>query len=174
MTFAKGRGGAAKGPEASTSGSAPNGDGGSSVDQTLIRELAALLKETDLTEIEIERQGLRVRVSRQGGMAVHQVPMMLGPSVAPIAAADLKPADLATHPGAVHSPMVGTVYVAPAPGSAPFIKVGDMVTEGQTILIVEAMKTMNPIPAPRAGRVTQILVSDGQPVEYGETLMIVE
>lgn len=173
MTFAKGRASAAKGQESGTGGSVPNGNGESSVDQTLIRELAALFKETDLTEIEIERQGLRVRVSRQGGMAVHHAPIMHAPVSAPVAS-DLKPADLASHAGAVHSPMVGTVYVAPAPGAAPFIKIGDMVTEGQTILIVEAMKTMNPIPAPRAGRVTQILVSDGQPVEYGETLIIVE
>jgi acetyl-CoA carboxylase biotin carboxyl carrier protein len=150
------------------------GDGGS-VDQKLIRELAALLKETELTEIEIERQGFRLRVSRQsGGSVVHAVAPIATNSGGVAPAVESKPVDLATHPGAVHSPMVGTVYVAPSPGAAAFVKVGDSVTEGQTILIVEAMKTMNPIPAPRAGRVTQILVSDGQPVEYGETLMVIE
>jgi acetyl-CoA carboxylase biotin carboxyl carrier protein len=165
MAFVKGRGGLGK----------QRSDGGG-VDQKLIRELAALLKETELTEIEVEHKGFRVRVSRQGGPVIHHAvaqPVM-GNSGGSPAIGESKPLDLATHPGAVHSPMVGTVYVAPSPGAAPFVKVGDAVAEGQTVLIVEAMKTMNPIPAPRAGRITQILVSDGQPVEYGETLMVIE
>jgi acetyl-CoA carboxylase biotin carboxyl carrier protein len=168
MAFVKRRGG---------SGKQPANDGGG-VDQKLIRELAALLKETDLTEIEVERQGFRLRVSRQGGGGAvihHAMAPAVGVAHAPAGpVAEAKAVDLTTHPGAVHSPMVGTVYVAPSPGAAPFVKIGDAVSEGQTVLIVEAMKTMNPIPAPRAGRITQILVSDGQPVEYGETLMVIE
>jgi acetyl-CoA carboxylase biotin carboxyl carrier protein len=138
----------------------------------MIRALAALLKETDLTEIELERAGLRVRVSRAGGIAAFAPAAVSAPSQAAPAAAG--PVDISKHPGAVHSPMVGTVYVAPAPGSQPFVKVGDSVAEGQTLLIVEAMKTMNPIAAPRSGKITQILISDGQPVEFGETLMVIE
>ncbi len=141
------------------------------VDAGAIRELAELLKETGLTEIEIEANGARLRVSKQTGGAM----MAAAPAPAPgaaTAAAPGKPAG--PHPGAVPSPMVGTVYLSPEPGAKAFVNVGQTVKEGDTLFIVEAMKTMNPIPAPRAGRVTQILVSDGQPVEYGETLMIVE
>ncbi len=148
----------------------PNGE------HEMIRALAALLKETDLTEIELERAGLRVRVSRAGGIAAFApaAAPVSAPSHAVPAAAAAGPVDISKHPGAVHSPMVGTVYVAPAPGSQPFVKVGDSVAEGQTLLIVEAMKTMNPIAAPRSGKITQILISDGQPVEFGETLMVIE
>ncbi|MBR0796801.1 acetyl-CoA carboxylase biotin carboxyl carrier protein [Bradyrhizobium jicamae] len=146
-------------------------------DSALIRELALLLAETNLTEIEIERAGLRVRVARNISIAA-SVPA--GPIqtavVAPVAAAPAAtPAtDLAKHPGVVPSPMVGTAYWSPEPGAKPFIEVGAKVSAGQTLLIIEAMKTMNQIPSPRAGTVTQILVEDGQPVEFGEPLVIIE
>jgi acetyl-CoA carboxylase biotin carboxyl carrier protein len=139
----------------------------------LIRDLAAILEETGLSEIEIEKAGLRVRVARTIQVIAAAPTGATAPApVAPRSGA--KPMDLSSHPGLVTSPMVGTAYVAPAPGAAPFVKVGDMVGEGQTLLIIEAMKTMNQIPSPRAGRVTQIIISDGQPVEFGEPLMVVE
>jgi acetyl-CoA carboxylase biotin carboxyl carrier protein len=142
-------------------------------DSALIRELALLLDETNLTEIEIERAGLRVRVARNISIAA-AMPASYAPG-APAAAAGPPPvADLAKHPGVVPSPMVGTVYWASEPGAKPFIEVGAKVAAGQTLLIIEAMKTMNQIPAPRAGTVTQILVEDGVPVEYGEPLVIIE
>ena len=143
-------------------------------DSALIRELALLLAETDLTEIEIERAGLRVRVARNVSIAA-SVPASVQPApVAAVAAAPAAAADLAKHPGAVPSPMVGTAYWAPEPGAKPFVEVGTKVSAGQTLLIIEAMKTMNQIPSPRAGTVTQILVEDGQPVEFGEPLVIIE
>jgi len=150
----------------------------SSDDSALIRELALLLDETSLTEIEIERAGLRVRVARNVSIAA-AVPAaipMAGPAVAAAsaAAAAAAVADLSKHPGVVPSPMVGTAYWAPEPGAKPFIEVGSKVSAGQTLLIIEAMKTMNQIPSPRAGTVTQILVEDGQPVEFGEPLVIIE
>ncbi|MBV9991538.1 MAG: acetyl-CoA carboxylase biotin carboxyl carrier protein [Alphaproteobacteria bacterium] len=151
-----------------------NGDKSrSGVDAEAVRELAALLNETGLTEIEIEHNGARIRVSRQVGGAIMQAappmasaPAMPGPAEAP-AAPKGPPA------GAVPSPMVGTVYVAPEPGKPPFVKVGDSVKEGDTLLIVEAMKTMNPIAAPRSGKITEICVSDAQPVEFGQTLLVI-
>jgi acetyl-CoA carboxylase biotin carboxyl carrier protein len=148
-------------------------------DSALIRELALLLDETSLTEIEIERAGLRVRVARNISVAA-SVPQAYMPATAaaaaPVAAvpAVAVVADLAKHPGAVPSPMVGTCYWSPEPGAKPFVEVGTKVSAGQTLLIIEAMKTMNQIPSPRAGTVTQILVEDGQPVEFGEPLMIIE
>ncbi|MGE5157202.1 MAG: acetyl-CoA carboxylase biotin carboxyl carrier protein [Gemmatimonas sp.] len=148
----------------------------SSEDSTLIRELALLLDETSLSEIEIERAGLRVRVARSINIAT-SVPVPVQPAApgptpsAPAAAAAM---DLSKHPGMVPSPMVGTAYWAPEPGAKPFIEVGAKVSQGQTLLIIEAMKTMNQIPSPRAGTVTQILVEDGQPVEFGEPLVIIE
>lgn len=143
-------------------------------DSALIRELALLLAETNLTEIEIERAGLRVRVARNVSIAA-SVPASVQPAqVAAVAAAPAAGADLAKHPGAVPSPMVGTAYWAPEPGAKPFVEVGAKVSAGQTLLIIEAMKTMNQIPSPRAGTVTQILVEDGQPVEFGEPLVIIE
>jgi acetyl-CoA carboxylase biotin carboxyl carrier protein len=151
-----------------------------SSDSALIRELALLLDETSLTEIEIERAGLRVRVARNISIdaSVASVPTAIGATAsAPAAAAasaSTAAADLSKHPGAVPSPMVGTAYWAPEPGAKPFIEVGAKVSVGQTLLIIEAMKTMNQIPSPRAGTVTQILVEDGQPVEYGEPLVIIE
>ena len=142
-------------------------------DSALIRELALLLDETNLTEIEIERAGLRVRVARNISIAA-SVPAVAhaahtAPTAVPAAAADL-----AKHPGLVPSPMVGTAYWSPEPGAKPFIEVGSKVSAGQTLLIIEAMKTMNQIPSPRAGTVTQILIEDGQPVEFGEPLVIIE
>ncbi|NEW94832.1 acetyl-CoA carboxylase biotin carboxyl carrier protein [Rhodopseudomonas sp. BR0M22] len=144
-------------------------------DSSLIRELAVLLDETNLTEIEIERAGLRVRVARNVSIAA-AVPAAYAPAPAAkaTASADATAADLAKHPGAVTSPMVGTVYWAPEPGAKPFIDVGSRVSVGETLFIVEAMKTMNQIPSPRAGIVTQILVEDGQPVEFGEPLVVIE
>ena len=143
----------------------------SSVDKDLIRELAKLLDETGLTEIEIERAGLRVRVGRAAATQVTTLPaaVVAGSFAVPAAGADL-----AKHPGTVTSPMVGTAYMGPSPGAKPFVDVGSTVAVGDTLLIVEAMKTMNQIPAPRAGRVTKILIEDGQPVEFGEPLMIIE
>jgi acetyl-CoA carboxylase biotin carboxyl carrier protein len=147
-------------------------------DGALIRELALLLDETSLTEIEIERAGLRVRVARNLSIAA-SVPVASAPIAAATpspttAAATATAADFSKHPGAVPSPMVGTAYWAPEPGAKPFIEVGSKVSAGQTLLIIEAMKTMNQIPSPRAGTVTQILVEDGQPVEFGEPLVIIE
>ncbi|MGA8902114.1 acetyl-CoA carboxylase biotin carboxyl carrier protein [Bradyrhizobium sp.] len=146
-------------------------------DGALIRELALLLDETSLTEIEIERAGLRVRVARNVSIAA-SVPAVAHVAAPPpalaAAAAPAATVDMAKHPGAVPSPMVGTAYWASEPGAKPFIEVGTKVSVGQTLLIIEAMKTMNQIPSPRAGTVTQILVEDGQPVEFGEPLVIIE
>jgi acetyl-CoA carboxylase biotin carboxyl carrier protein len=136
------------------------------IDAEAIRELSELLAETGLTEIEIEHNGARIRVSRAAtGVAV------AAPAAAP-ALAPPAPAASGPHPGAVPSPMVGTVYLAPEPGKPNFVKVGQSIKEGDTLFIVEAMKTMNPITAPRAGTITEISVSNGQPVEYGQTLLV--
>ena len=143
-------------------------------DSALIRELALLLDETSLTEIEIERAGLRLRVARNLSIAASVPANVQVPAAAPSSAAPAASADIAKHPGAVPSPMVGTAYWASEPGAKPFVEVGAKVTVGQTLLIIEAMKTMNQIPSPRAGTVTQILVEDGQPVEFGEPLVIIE
>jgi acetyl-CoA carboxylase biotin carboxyl carrier protein len=146
-------------------------------DSALIRELALLLDETSLTEIEIERAGLRVRVARNISIAASVPAAVQAAASAPAPANSPTPAsvaDFSDHPGAVPSPMVGTAYWAPEPGAKPFIEVGAKVSVGQTLLIIEAMKTMNQIPSPRAGTVMQILVEDGQPVEYGEPLVIIE
>jgi acetyl-CoA carboxylase biotin carboxyl carrier protein len=142
-------------------------------DSALIRELALLLDETSLTEIEIERAGLRVRVARNISIAA-SMPANFQPAVSASAAVSAAPATIADHPGVVPSPMVGTAYWSPEPGAKPFIEVGSKVSAGQTLLIIEAMKTMNQIPSPRAGTVTQLLVEDGQPVEFGEPLVIIE
>ena len=146
------------------------------IDKEMIRELAKLLDETGLTEIEVEHGDLRVRVRRQSG--AKNFPMVAAPVIpAPPPMAALPPAGLADptqHPGVITSPMVGTAYVGPEPGARPFVDVGSTVTVGQTLLIIEAMKTMNQIPAPRAGTVSKILIEDGQPVEFGEPLLIIE
>jgi acetyl-CoA carboxylase biotin carboxyl carrier protein len=147
------------------------------LDKDLIRELAKLLEETGLGEIEIQQEGFKIRVARPTTHAVAgslpaSVPALAG--VAQQGAEPKRPADVAAHPGVVKSPMVGTVYRAPAPGSPPFVEPGSEVKQGQIILIIEAMKTMNQIPSPRDGRVSDILVTDSQPVEYGEPLLIIE
>jgi acetyl-CoA carboxylase biotin carboxyl carrier protein len=151
--------------------------GKAGVDRELIRELAQLLDETGLTEIEIDREGMRVRVARQvfGGAAAPPSPAALQAAAPaegePAAVGDSDPGK---HPGCIRSPMVGTAYLAPEPGAQPFVGIGSRVVQGQTILIIEAMKTMNHIPAPKAGVVTRILVGNRQPVEFGEPLAIVE
>ncbi len=151
---------------------AKDGKEKSGFEHEAIRELAQLLVETGLSEIEIEKSGLRIRVARNLSIAAAAVPVASGVGVvAPVAAA---PADAASHPGAVKSPMVGTAYRAPEPGAASFIEIGARVSQGQTLLIIEAMKTMNHIPAPRAGTITQILFENGQPVEFGEPLVVIE
>ncbi|MBK1670423.1 acetyl-CoA carboxylase, biotin carboxyl carrier protein [Rhodovibrio sodomensis] len=148
-------------------------------DEELVRRLSHLLKETDLSEIEYETGGHRIRVARQINVqaTAPAAPAQPAPAGGEPASAP-KPGPEATAeqvpPGAVTSPMVGTVYVGPDPNSAPFVQVGDQVSEGQTLLIIEAMKVMNPMPAPRAGTVTQIMISDGQPVEFGEPLLVLE
>jgi acetyl-CoA carboxylase biotin carboxyl carrier protein len=143
------------------------------IDHDLIRELARLLDETGLTEIEFERDGHRVRVARQAHMigAAHALPT---PVEAAVRASEAGSVDPAKHPGVITSPMVGTAYLAPEPGARPFVEVGARVRAGDTLLIVEAMKTMNQIPAPRAGTLIQVLIEDGQPVEFGEPLMIID
>ena len=143
-------------------------------ERELIRGLASLLDETNLTEIEVEREGLRVRVVRGVSVAAASMQFATAPVVAAAPAPGADGSDITKHPGMVPSPMVGTAYVAPEPGAKPFVDVGSQVSAGETLLIIEAMKTMNQIPAPRAGTVTQILFEDGQPVEFGEPLMIIE
>ncbi|WP_454849286.1 acetyl-CoA carboxylase biotin carboxyl carrier protein [Rhizobium binxianense] len=150
------------------------------IDQALIRDLANILNDTDLTEIEVEQEDLRIRVSRAGSTQFVQAPVsaptfaaaapVAGPAIAaaPAAAAGRNPANV------VNAPMVGTVYMAPAPGARAFIEVGAMVKEGQTLIIIEAMKTMNQIPSPKSGKVTEILVEDAMPVEYGQPLVVIE
>lgn len=146
----------------------------SPIDQDLIRALAALLHETDLTEIEVDQEGLRVRVSRSAPAATVVASAPPSDRSAPAAEAAPSRPGPASDAGAVKSPMVGTAYTSPEPGARPYVEVGDAVQEGQTIMIVEAMKTMNQIPAPRSGKITAIFVEDGQPVEYGEPLVAIE
>jgi acetyl-CoA carboxylase biotin carboxyl carrier protein len=149
----------------------------SAIDHDLIRELAKLLEETGLTEIEFEREGQRVRVARRARRPAAAASAASGAAaVAPPAggAADDGPADLTGHPGLVTSPMVGIAYLGPEPGARAYVEIGSRVRAGETLLIVEAMKTMNQIPSTRAGTVIQVLIEDGQPVESGEPLMIIE
>ncbi|MDV4156986.1 acetyl-CoA carboxylase biotin carboxyl carrier protein [Rhizobium brockwellii] len=149
----------------------------SGIDQALIRDLANILNETDLTEIEVEQDDLRIRVSRAGTPQYVQAPIAAPAFAAPAAAAAAAtPAAAPSRNPAnvVNAPMVGTVYMAPAPGARAFIEVGATVKEGQTLIIIEAMKTMNQIPSPKSGKVTEILVDDGHPVEYGQALVVIE
>jgi acetyl-CoA carboxylase biotin carboxyl carrier protein len=159
-------------------------DASSAIDPKLVRKLADILTSTGLTEIEVEQDGLRIRVAREITMAAAPVTYAAAPAPqyapAPPPAATTPVAPSAPAPAApdrtnaVKSPMVGTVYLKPSPEAAPFVKVGDKVAAGQTLLIVEAMKTMNPIPATKAGTVIEIIVEDGQPVEFGEPLVVIE
>jgi len=150
------------------------------VDKDLIRELAALMEETGLSEIEIENDDARMRLVRAGTApaATVAIPAAAAAAAAPTPAAAAAPAagegDLSGHPGAVVSPIVGTAYNAPSPDDAPFVQIGDKVTAGQTILVIEAMKTFNEIPSPHGGTVRQILFENASPIEYGDVLMIID
>lgn len=146
-----------------------------SPEQELIRELAGLLNETGLSEIEIEKAGLKIRVARTLTVAAttHSAPLPLSSALS-TTTASAAGVDPAHHPGCVKSPMVGTIYRAPEPGAPNFVEIGTRVSQGQTLMIIEAMKTMNHIPAPKAGTVTQVLIENGQPVEFGEPLVVVE
>jgi len=152
--------------------------GGVTFDPAAIRELAKILRETDLTEIELVESDSRIRVARQ--ISVQAVAQVAAAPVAPAAGAAAPlpaapaPAAVGPHPGTVTSPMVGVAYLAPEPGATPFITVGARVTQGQTVLLIEAMKTFNQIRAPKAGTVTRILIESGSPVEYGEPLLVIE
>jgi acetyl-CoA carboxylase biotin carboxyl carrier protein len=146
------------------------------IDGDSVKQLATILNDTGLTEIEYDTGGIRIRVARSAAPApVYAAPAAVAapasPGAAPAASAG---GDVASNPGCLKSPMVGVVYVSPEPGAAPYIKVGDQVTAGQTVLIIEAMKTFNQVKAHKAGRVTQIMVADKNPVEYGEPLMLIE
>lgn len=142
-------------------------------DPELVRELAALLAETDLTEIEVEKGDLRIRVARTVTAAATPVPIVSA-QAAPLASAAAEAERVASHPGAVLSPMVGTAFRKPSPDSRAFVEVGSRVQAGDKLLLVEAMKTFNDIVAPRSGTVTAIFIEDGQPVEYGEPLLVIE
>lgn len=144
----------------------------SQIDSAAVRELAALLEETGLTEIEYATGEWRVRVARAANGVIQTMPAVLPSVAAPAAAA--APAHDAAHPGAVVSPMVGTVYMAREPGAPAFVKPGDTVKEGDTLLLIEAMKTYNEVRAPKGGRIARILVSDGDPVEFGAPLLVLE
>ncbi len=152
------------------------------IDRAAIRDLAEILNDTDLTEIEVEEKDLKIRVAREvyqttvAAPAAMAAPVAAAPAVAavPAAANDAPAAVDASHPGAVKSPMVGTAYMSPEPGAANFVSVGSNVNVGDTIMIVEAMKVMNPIKADKSGKVSQILVSDAAPVEFGDVLAIIE
>ncbi|CAO3417414.1 acetyl-CoA carboxylase biotin carboxyl carrier protein [Azospirillum doebereinerae] len=144
------------------------------IDGDLVRKLAELLSETGLSEIEFAEGEKRIRVTRPTApqaLAVHAAPVAAAPAPVAAAAPAGRPAN---HPGALTSPMVGTGYLAAEPGGTPFVRPGDVVKAGQTVLIIEAMKVMNPIKAPRSGTVAEVLISDAQPVEFGEVLLIIE
>jgi acetyl-CoA carboxylase biotin carboxyl carrier protein len=156
------------------------------IDARLVRKLADILKDTGLSEIEVEHAGLKIRVARELTAApVNYVqatapayapapPPAAAPAAAAASVAEAAPAPAVARGDAVKSPMVGTAYLSPQPGADAFVKVGDTVAAGQTLLIVEAMKTMNPIAAPKAGKIVEVLVADAQPVEFGESLVIIE
>lgn len=155
------------------------------IDARLVRKIADILKDTGLSEIEVEHAGLKIRVAREltaapvnyvqaSAPAYAPAPVAAPAAAAPAPVAEAAPAPAATRGDAVKSPMVGTAYLSPQPGADAFVKVGDTVSAGQTLLIVEAMKTMNPIAAPKAGKIVEILVADAQPVEFGEPLVVIE
>jgi acetyl-CoA carboxylase biotin carboxyl carrier protein len=153
---------------------------GDPIDTRLVRRLADILKDTDLSEIEVERGDLKIRVARTSAVVAAPAQMIAAPAAfaapapAPVAAAPIEPVGETLRGEQVKSPMVGTVYLQPQPGAKSFVQPGDKVSAGQTLLIIEAMKTMNPIPAPRAGTVLRVLVEDAQPVEFGEPLVVIE
>jgi len=162
--------------------SPPKAPAADPIDARLVRRLADILTETGLSEIEVEHSGLKIRVAKTLTAAPQQ--LAYAPAPAPVAAAPAPAAAPAAAPAeaaaparaggdVVKSPMVGSVYLQPEPGAEVFVKVGDTVTAGQTLMIIEAMKTMNPIPAPKAGKIVEILVEDGQPVEFGEPLAVI-
>jgi acetyl-CoA carboxylase biotin carboxyl carrier protein len=161
--------------------SPPKAPAADPIDARLVRRLADILTETGLSEIEVEHAGLKIRVAKTLTAAPQQIAYAPAPAAAtpaPVAAASAPAATEAAAPARasgdeVKSPMVGSVYLQPEPGAPPFVKVGDTVTAGQTLMIIEAMKTMNPIPAPKAGKIVAILVEDGQPVEFGEPLAVI-
>jgi acetyl-CoA carboxylase biotin carboxyl carrier protein len=167
-------------PTKKTKQVAPASKSADSPELSLIRKLADILNDTGLTEIELDHKGARVRVSKSVTVAASvATPMAHAPApmaAAPVAATAPAAAAPASndHPGAIKSPMVGTAYLAPSPGAPNFVSVGDTVKQGQTLLIIEAMKTMNQITAPRAGKVTALFIDNGQPVEYGEPLLVIE
>lgn len=155
------------------------------IDARLVRKIADILKDTGLSEIEVEHAGLKIRVAREltaapvnyvqaAAPAYAPAPVAAPAAAAPAPVAEAAPAPVAARGDAVKSPMVGTAYLSPQPGADAFVKVGDTVAAGQTLLIVEAMKTMNPISAPKAGKIVEILVADAQPVEFGEPLVVIE
>lgn len=149
----------------------------SPIDPELVREMAQLINETDLTEIEVQKGDLRIRVARTitaTVMAPVAAAPMAAAAPAPVAAAPLEAKAAVAHPGTVNSPMVGTVYRRPSPEAKPFVEIGQEVKAGERVLLVEAMKTFNDIVAPRAGKVVALFVEDGQPVEYGEPLLVIE
>ena len=151
-----------------------------SIDPALIREIADILHEKDLAEVEWSEDGVQMRIARNmpAPAAYYAAAPAGGPAAVrgaeATAAAATGAADPGAHPGAVKSPMVGTAYTSPEPGAPPYVEVGDEVSQGQTLLIVEAMKTMNPIPAPRSGRIVQVFIGNEQPVEFDEVLMVIE
>ncbi len=163
---------------AATAKKAPAKTVARSPELTLIDNLAAILNSTGLSEIELEQKGVRVRVSKSVVQHVQAAAPMMATApvaVAPVAiAAPVAAAPSGDHAGGVKSPMVGTVYMAASPDASPFVTIGATVKQGQTVLIIEAMKTMNQIPAPKSGKVTQIMVDNGSPVEFGEVLMVIE
>ena len=147
--------------------------GAMQVDTALIRQLAELLDETKLTEIEVHDGDRKIRVARKAAQVMASMPAPVTAAPAQVAAAPAA-APVADLSNALKSPMVGTLYLFPEPGAKPFVNVGDTVSEGQTLVIIEAMKVMNPIAAPRAGKITQILVENGQPVEYDQPLVVID
>jgi len=162
-----------RGPKKNEIGSGNSKPSAEAYDE-VVRSLAQLLDETGVTEIEVERGGLRVRVARSMSAHVPVAASIAAPEPLRTSPVPVNAVDLAKHPGVVTSPMVGTAYRAPEPGAKAFVEVGANVKAGETLLIIEAMKTMNQIPAPRSGTIAQILFEDGQPVEFGEPLMIIE
>jgi acetyl-CoA carboxylase biotin carboxyl carrier protein len=159
--------------------SKPSSKAGAS-ETKLIRELAGILNDTNLAEIEMEKGDLKIRVSKHSGVSPAPIQHISAPPAAaalaapaPETPAPVQKSDAASHPGAVKSPMVGTAYVRSSPDADPFVKIGDNVKKGDTVMLIEAMKTFNPIAAPKSGKISEILVEDAQPVEFGEALFII-